>query len=670
MLLRAYSTIEVKAVDEERRIIEGIASTPSPDRMEDVVEPLGAEFKLPIPFLWQHDSRSPIGHVTKAKPTKDGIPVTIQLAKTDEPGPVKDRLDGAWQDIKLGLVRGLSIGFQSKESTDLEGTRWGRRFVKWEWLELSAVTIPANADASITAIKSIDAQLRAASGREQPGDQQDPARRLGPVKLTHTNRGATVKTIADRIAAFEATRAAKAARMHEIQDAATEAGQTKDAAQREEFNTLRDEIKSIDEELVDLREMEKLSVARAQPVAGTSAQTAAQSRGGEAAAVIVKHEPKVEPGIQFARYAMATFAAQGNPDAALRLLQRHYPRHPGIPLLQRSAHHGITIEKALFQQKAAVAAGTTLDSDWAAPLVDYNTFTGDFVEYLRPRTIIGQFGMNGVPDLNRIPFNVSIKGQTVGGTGYWVGEGKPKPVTAFGFNSVDHRWFKVAAISVLTEELMRFSDPSAERLVRNALAKVLIERIDTDFVDPDFAGSANVSPASITNGVVAIGSSGDDADAVRADIQALWAAAVAADMDLTDAVYITTPAIALALSLMMNPIGSSREFPEISIRGGSLLGVPVIVSNYVEGGDFILAFASEIYLSDDGEATVDFSREASLQMLDNPTNDSNTPTPTTLVSMYQTDSVALRAHRFVNWSKRRSTAVAMLEGVTWGGSAY
>ena len=44
---------------------------------------------------------------------------------------------------------------------------------------------------------------------------------------------------------------------------------------------------------------------------------------------------------------------------------------------------------------------------------------------------------------------------------------------------------------------------------------------------------------------------------------------------------------------------------------------------------------------------VDVSREASLQMLDNPTNDSVTPTATTMVSMWQTNSVAFRAERIV-----------------------
>ena len=70
LINRAYSLLDIKSLDEDERILTGIASTAEPDRMGDIVEPAGAEFKLPIPFLWQHNSREPIGEVFAAKVTK------------------------------------------------------------------------------------------------------------------------------------------------------------------------------------------------------------------------------------------------------------------------------------------------------------------------------------------------------------------------------------------------------------------------------------------------------------------------------------------------------------------------------------------------------------------------------------------------------------------------
>src|SRR5215471_10236200 len=99
-LERAYTLLEVRGTDEEARTIEGIASTPTPDRYEDVVEPLGAKYALPMPLLWQHRSDAPVGHVEFAKPQKDGIPFKARILKTDEPGSLRDRLDEAWQSVK------------------------------------------------------------------------------------------------------------------------------------------------------------------------------------------------------------------------------------------------------------------------------------------------------------------------------------------------------------------------------------------------------------------------------------------------------------------------------------------------------------------------------------------------------------------------------------------
>ena len=93
-------------------------------------------------------------------------------------------------------------------------------------------------------------------------------------------------------------------------------------------------------------------------------------------------------------------------------------------------------------------------------------------------------------------------------------------------------------------------------------------------------------------------------------------------------------------------------------------------------GIVVLANARDIWLADDGQVTIDASREASLQMLDTgvggagaPTNNSATPTPTTVVSMFQTNSMAIKAERFVNWARRRSSGVAYLTGVNWGACA-
>jgi HK97 family phage prohead protease len=190
---RAFSLLTVKRVDDDERVIDGIASTPTPDRLGDIVEPGGAEFKLPIPLLWQHDSREPLGHVTAAEVTDSGIEVSARFVRIDEPGRLKDRLDEAWQSVKSGLVQGLSIGFKSIERSYIDDT-YSIRFIKWLWYELSVVTIPANAEASITTVRSlVDA---AASGQHiNPSRAREPQKHARPVILREPVRVHPVRVI-------------------------------------------------------------------------------------------------------------------------------------------------------------------------------------------------------------------------------------------------------------------------------------------------------------------------------------------------------------------------------------------------------------------------------------------------------------------------------------------
>lgn len=198
---KAYSLLQVKSFDAEQRIIKGIASTPSPDRADDIVDPQGAKFALPIPFLWQHMHSQPIGEVTEAVVTDKGIEVTVQIAKIEEEGKLKDRIDEAWQSIKSGLVKGLSIGFRGLTVEDIPRS-WGLHFKEWEWFELSAVTIPANAEASITEVKSIsksfEQQEESAIGDEPQkpkvenppvSDVTEKKQGIQPIQLVNPNEG-------------------------------------------------------------------------------------------------------------------------------------------------------------------------------------------------------------------------------------------------------------------------------------------------------------------------------------------------------------------------------------------------------------------------------------------------------------------------------------------------
>lgn len=469
-------------------------------------------------------------------------------------------------------------------------------------------------------------------------------------------------TLQEQLVALKSTREERQKRLSDIAQKAMDEGRSMNTAEAEEFDTAEGEIKSIDADIGRLTRLEAVQKAAATIVPTTTADTPVE-RAARGSDLQLKRVEKLEPGIAMARYAMCLLKSKGNHEVAFRLAERHFPQTEQVVRTLKAQAEGFDL-RAGFQTKATVAAGTTTESTWAAPLVDAATFSGDFLEYLRPRTLIGQSSFRPVP------FNVRIAGQTSGGAANWVGEGKAKPVTKFDFNAVTVPYTKVAAIAVITQELARFSDPSAAALVRDSLADTVIAKIDGDLFDPDLVAVSGVNPAGLLAGVSPVaGPASLDPDDIRCALARLWAPWDATFLGSRPAYY-TTPAVARMLAFARDALGN-RAFEGMTPQGGTLDGVPVRVSQYLAnnggsgGAPLILVDEAEIFLADDGVVTLDASEQASIEMSDTPAG-SSSPTvaasSTNLVSMWQTNSIAFRAERFIWWGARRTGAVQWIDG--------
>jgi HK97 family phage major capsid protein len=474
------------------------------------------------------------------------------------------------------------------------------------------------------------------------------------------------KTVAEHLAGVKAAREAAQERMNTVAQKSMDEGRSMNSAEQDEFDAVEKEIGNLDEDIARYSKLEAMQAKGAKPVTEQAEDNANAKANGEGRRFVpaeVKTTEKLAPGIAFARQAMCLVHAKGDHDKAQRLAERHYPNSESLIKLFKAQADGANIAN-IMRTKATVAAGTTTDSTWAAPLVYAQTTSLDFIEYLRPRTLIGQ------AQFRPIPFNVRIPRQTSGGTSRWVGQGKSKPVTKFDFDAVFTTFTKVAAISVITEELARFSDPSAEALVRDQLADSVIERIDSDLFDPDVAAVANVNPAGLLNGVSPVaGPTGSDPDDIRCALLRLWAPWDSTFMGARPAYY-TTPAVARFLASMRDALGNVA-FPGMTANGGTLDGIPVRTSQYLAnnggsgGAPFILVDEAEIYLADDGSVTLDASREATIEMSDTPVGSTSatvTSNGSPFVNMFQANSIAIRAERFIWWGARRSGAVQWIDG--------
>ncbi|MGX7952428.1 phage major capsid protein [Tsuneonella sp. HG249] len=295
--------------------------------------------------------------------------------------------------------------------------------------------------------------------------------------------------------------------------------------------------------------------------------------------------------------------------------------------------------------KAEVAAGSTASGNWALLLEDTEAAVTEFFAYVRDRSIIGRLA-----GLRRVPLRTRLISAATGFSAAWVGEGKAKPVSKATYAAGTLPSRKVSTIAVVTRELLESVDPAAETLIRNDLAAALVAVIDQSFIDPANAGTTDIEPASVTNGVTAVTSTGDGIGDLRLLIDAFPG-------DLERAVLVGSPSTFAALH-------DPHFLPTLGVRGGTAMGIPAIPSN-AAGDTLALIDPEGIAVGEDG-MEIRTSNQASIEMLDGSlAGDSIGVVPGTAastVSLWQTNSSAILLEQRINWETARPS-VAIIEGL-------
>lgn len=431
-------------------------------------------------------------------------------------------------------------------------------------------------------------------------------------------------TTAEQITHWSNQRAPKVARMSELMAKSAETGLTLEQAQIDEYDGLDDEVKSIDEQLRRLRSLEQSAASQAAPVITRAASPVVVP-------TVRMRAPEVPKGTAFIRSCMALLRAKGDTMRALEYAKAWKETTPEVELMV----------------KAAVAPGDTVNPSWAGALVQIQNATNEFLELLRPATIIGK-----IQNLRQVPFNTQVPLQTGGGSYGWVGQGLSKPVTKLALTTTALQFSKAAGIIVLTEELAKLSNPSAEAIVRADMIAGIAQFLDLQFIDPAVAVVPNVSPASVTNGAGTAAS----ADNAATDLGTILAFFSTNGYPLSSLTLIMSEKNALAMGMKRDAMGN-KVFPNMGVAGGSAEGINVIASNAAQNLVIGLSGPS-ILFADDGGISIDVSREASVLMDSAPPA---APDATAVyTSLWQNNLVGLRAERMINWQRARVTAVYYL----------
>lgn len=455
------------------------------------------------------------------------------------------------------------------------------------------------------------------------------------------------KSLADQIRDYENTRAAKAARMQEVMQKSMDAGRSMDQSEVEEFDELAAEIKQIDDDLVRARQMEKLMSQTAQPPVVDRKGVDQSAQGRKGPTILVK---KTDPDEKF--------QGQNYTRMVIAKAVGHLTQRSAIAIAME--RWGKTNPHLVEVIKADVAGGGSGSGEWGAELVSQDTWTGDFIDYLYGMTVFDKLG------LREVPANVTIKGQDGAATAYWVGESKPIPVSTMDFNDVTLTRKKVAALAVISKELMMDSSPSAEMLIRDNLAQAGAQKLDSTFFSAA-AGTAT-TPAGILYNIPGTQSAGTDGDGVANDMKELMHRFTVAK-NSGGQVLVMNPSQATGLSWLRNAL-DQYEFPNISESGGNIRGKPVFTGDNINAAHVIMLKPSDIYRIGRGPVEISVSDQAAIEMADNPANASDAPTAATgkMVSMYQTESVAIKMVQQTNFARRRESAVAWIKDADYGGA--
>jgi hypothetical protein len=296
-------------------------------------------------------------------------------------------------------------------------------------------------------------------------------------------------------------------------------------------------------------------------------------------------------------------------------------------------------------QKAAQSAGSLLGS----ALQDAGVIESGFVASLAAAGAFDAILQAGafVP----IPLQSGTVGAiNTGATAYSVSEGSLKPISKLSLTGAQQNPQKVHCALVITAELAMNGSSVAGQLVQRELRNAVALQSDM------------LAFANLTSGISTITSSGSTAEAVRADLSALLSSVTLGAVSRP--YLITTSLICKRWSMLKDQKGVSA-FPDLGPMGGSINGIPVLVSDGISAGLVVLVDAASCAAAS-GELILSEVEEALLQMDSAP--DSPPTASTSMQSLWQMNLSAIRLERYLICVRLRDTAVAVVSNANSYGS--
>ncbi len=493
----------------------------------------------------------------------------------------------------------------------------------------------------------------------------EPSRRSA-ASTTRTERrtGAPRERVADLRRAVATAREARATLLREYVTLVQREGDLGDGEQlpdadRTRLDQLTDSIADHDETLRDHEDR----LCRAEEALGYEAELAdpvedvdpnRQNRPGQrrgTAAEARRRDHGTDPSLVIGGIARMIAAGGGSVFAARQVAQEVLgDRHPVTVALHGGPAPGQGVERAMMAS-VGPSGGFLVPPDYVAELI----------EVLRPATVVRDSGPRTI-EMPRGTMQMPRQNQVA--TASYGGETRRIPVSQQGVGQIVATYKKLTAMTPITNDLMRYSDPSVDALVRDDLVQVIARREDLAFLRGDGTQESPKGFRTFCLPTQAIAS--NPAYVLTTAAQELGGALnkiESANVPLNNLTWFFHPRTKNYLLNVQNSNGFYVYREEMTLSK-TLLGIPwktttQIPTNLTVGGN---SDCSEIYLVSMDQAMLFDSMRLEIAVSREGMYFDGDGNP---VSVFQSDQTLIRAISEHDFHMRHDEAIATVTGVRW-----
>jgi len=535
------------------------------------------------PLLWNHDPDRHIGIVEKAYIDKDSkrAYAKVRFSRSKFASEVLD-------DVKDGILRGISFGYQIKNMEEEDGT-----FVADDWAVHEVSITPIPADPTVGIGRSLISSNEDLSDPSQPNtiniDNKSPEEEIRSAATTASPSVPSMEeksqeTVVDTATAVEAPEPVleKVERSAEVDTAA----EVKRALEEEQVRTssiyavcrqhgaddltqgfIKDgkSVSEVNGEILDL--ISKRSEASNTPIRSTdmsSNEVGLEAKEVKKFSFIRALHALSNPADRQAQEA-ASFEREVSEEASKRY---------GKPA------NGFLVPNEVLKRDLTVGTATA-----GGNLVATDLLAGSFIDILRNRMAIMQAGTTVLSGLTG---NISIPRQTSASTAYWVGEGSAPTESQQAFDQVNMTPKTLGGYVDFSRKTLLQSSIDVEQFVRGDLAKVLALELDRAGIYG--SGSSN-QPTGLVN-TSGIGTQTITTYGTFAEYIGMETDVASANADAGSLKYILNAAARGALKSTEKASNTAQFVWE----GNEINGYPALVSNQLANNDVLFGDFSQLVM--------------------------------------------------------------------------